>query len=69
MPSKVDAKYVKEVEALFETLIDKVKGTGLVSETSFALLGLMQRNAAANFYKNKLTLEEVTPVVLVNTIS
>lgn len=53
MPSKLDAAYVKEVEELFEALINKVRDTGLVSDSAFALLNLMQRNAAPNFYKNK----------------
>jgi hypothetical protein len=53
VPTKVDAKYVREVEDLFEALIAKAEGTKLVSDSGQDLLRSMQRNVAANFYKNE----------------
>jgi hypothetical protein len=53
MPSKVDANYVKEVEARFEALIASIEGTKLVSDSGQVLLRSLQRNVAANFYKKE----------------
>lgn len=53
MPSNVDAKYVREVEELFDALISKVEGTQLVSNSGQVHLLSLQRNVAANFYKKE----------------
>ena len=53
MSSKVDAKYVREVEDLFEALIAKVEGTKVVSESGQVLLRSLQRNVAANYHKKE----------------